>query len=302
MKIYKPQTIDFIDLMKYYKWIFPIFYWECNLATSIDRNMTRLSLFLKKHAFLYFVINLSLIMCILPASHCSKSNFIVAFLNVEIIIFLNVISIIMVITPSFVYYENFIKLWIELKAIDNLIYKRINHKINYRTFLHTFIQLSAITPTIFLIYIFLRMIYPSGTITGQFRLPILLLKFSFLYIEFHAIFIIGIFQFIYKMLGKYAKFAHHLNKSNLVFPNTNTIFDDLKFYKEIHYKLWLISQEINQYFGLSVTAFCGQTFFDSSYSMYFFYHYWEHDNFSILKFISKFRIFTFFLELLHSFS
>lgn len=293
MKLYKPQTIDFDGLMKYYKWFFPIFYWECNLAAPIDRRMIRLSLFLKKHAFLCFVINLSLIMYILPASRCSNSNLIVAHLNIEIIIFINLLSMIIAFTPFVFHYDNFIKLWIELKAIDKLIFKRINHKINYRNFLQNYIKFSVITPPIFLIYAMLKIIYPAGTMTGQFRLPIILTKLAFLYIEFHAIFVIGVFQFIYEMVGKYAKFAYHLDKSNLVFPNTNTVFDNLKFYKEIHYKMWIISQEINRYFGLSLSAFCGQTFFDSIYSMYFFFHYWEHDNFSILKFISKFRVFRF---------
>lgn len=291
MKLYKPKTVDLNDLMKYYKLIFPIFYWACHLPASIDRRMTRLSFYLKNYIFLCFIMILTFFMCILHISHCGESNFFVAYLNVEIIFFSNILSIFIAISPIFFYYVNFNKLWMEINAMNHLILKRLNHKINYREFLHSFIKSAAFPPTLFL----LKILYPTGTIPAQLRLSVLSVKLAILYIKYHAIFVIGVFFFIYKMFGKYVNFAYHLNQSNLVFSNINNVFDILKFYKEIHYKLWIISQEIDRFFGLSVAIFCGQTFFDVSYSVYFFFHYWEQDNISILKCISKFRMFLFLL-------
>lgn len=275
MKLQKQKIIQFDHLMHYYKYIFPIFHWVWHPSAFADRKMAKLSSFLKKHIFLYSLFNLTFISCILPLSHCKETNLHVAHVNIETILVVNSFSIIIVIAPLFLNYDNFNRLWYDITDVNKLILKRLNHRINYREFLRSFIISSACVPAIFLIYGIFKVFYKTGSTSTQYRLPIVLMKIVYLYVEIHAIFVIMLFLYIYQMFGKYVNFAYHVNRSNLIFLHVNNLFDNLKFYKEIHYKLWLTSRELDKFFGLSVAAFCGQTFFDASYSVYFIFHFWD---------------------------
>lgn len=287
---FKQKTIEFNELVNYYKFIFTIFYWECNLSPSLDRKIIKISMFFKKHILLYSLLNIVLIIYILLLSHCRSNDF-VAYVNVETITVINMFSIFISITPSILHYENFKNLWTELRTVNHQIHELLHHKINFLDFFHSFFLLALPFPflySFYLIYAFLRSITNVVNVSSnQFRIIICILKFIQIYIEFHAIFIISLLHFMYKMFAKYVKFAYHLERSNLVFPNVNTTLSNLKYYKEIHYKLWTASRELNTFFGLSVTAFSGQTFFDVSYSIYFMFYYWENEKISWMRLISN---------------
>lgn len=269
---------DFNDLIKSYKTIFPIFFLESNLSSSSGRRMARLSSFFKKHIFLFTLFNVAFVLCILPLIRYSTKNFHVAHINTDTIIVLNIVSTLIAISPFFLHYYNFNNLWFELKSVNEIIHKRLHHKINFQRFLHSFYLSVSSLLSIFIGYALLKSIFAMGITTIQFRVLIFTLKLIYLYIELHAIFIISLFQYTYEMFGKYVNFAYHLNRSNLVFSNNNNnIYDNLKFYNEIHYRLWTSTHEINQFFGLSIVVFNGQAFFDVSYSIYFMFHYWDND-------------------------
>lgn len=275
MKLKKQKLINFDHMVQYYKRFFPIFHWAWNPSAFADRKMVKLSSFMKKHIFLYSLFNLTFISCILPLSHCKETNLHVAYVNIETILVVNIFSVTIVIAPIFLNYDNFNRFWHNISDVNRLIFKRLNHQINYRVFLRSFIMSNFCIPSIFIIYGILKIFYKTGSTSTQYRLPIVVAKMLHLYIEIHAIFTIGLFLFIYQMFGKYVNFAYHVNRSNLLFPNINNLFESLKSYKEIHYKLWLTSRELDKFFGLSVAVFCGQTFFDASYSVYFIFHFWD---------------------------
>lgn len=277
MKIEMPKTIEFDDLIRNYKLLFPIFYWESNLSPSLNKKMIWLSLFLKKHIFLCSLFNMALILFILPLNYCNETNLQVAYVNIETISMANILTTLIVVSPFLLRYENFSKLWSELGSVYYLINERLNHRINFREFVHSFLISVSSLLWICLGYGILKSIFGHGATTNKFRITIVSLELLKIYIEFHAVYIIRIFQFTYKMLGKYVNFAYHLSRSNLDFPNINNNYDNLKFYKEIHFQLWVISREINKFFGISLATFCAQAFFDALYSIYFIFHYWVHD-------------------------
>lgn len=279
MNLDEPKSIEFDDLMKHYKLIFPFFYWESNLSGSIQIKMIRLSLFLRKHFFLSSLFSFAFILCILPFRNCNDLNEQVAYINVETILVINIVSCLIIIWPYFSHYDDFSRLWTELRSVNNHISKRLHHRINFRDMLPKFYLSFSSLLSICVAYGFSKLI-PKPT--NQFQISMVGLKTFSIYFELHALFILSVFHFTYEMLGKFVNFAYHLNRSNLIFPNINNIYGNLKFYKEIHYKLWLTSHEINKFFGFSMAAFTGRAFFDTSYSIYFMFHYWEHDNISWL--------------------
>lgn len=257
--------------------MFPIFYWQCHCSASIDQKMVRLSLFLKNNISFITLPCLVVILFILPLSHCSDTKLTIAYVNINTILVISILSNLIAISQSILYYDNFNELWTELRALNYLIYKRLQHKINFQEFLYTFRLSVSLMPFILLPHIIFKYICVDSFL-NKFQTPLVILKLMQTYMKFHVIFMIGLFQFIYKMFVKYINFAHHLNQSNLVFSDINNTFKHLKFFKEIHYKLWIISRELNKVFGFSIASFFGQTFFVTTHSIYFVFHYWKNNS------------------------
>lgn len=275
MKCFNPPIYDIEHLMQFYKRIFCLFHWQFNLPASVDRKMTQISYFLRKLTFLWLLLNFLICVCIVHSFNCGsrdrKNNdgYFVWFTVV------NTWSIVLSLSPLIFQFDNFKNVWFELQCLDILILKRLGHQINYYKFRRSF-TLSSIFCALFSIaFVISRLIFIRGFSPSWFRILICILRIMQLYIGLHTIFIISLSLFIHKMFSKYVNFAYHLSRSHLLFPNVNTIDQNIRFYKEIHYKIWTITCELSDIFGMSNIVILCQAFFDITHTLFFIFYTWE---------------------------
>lgn len=261
-------------MIGFYRRIFAIFYWQCFLPASIDSIVSKLSRALNRHILLYSLINfLSYIWC-LHIHYCqtyrNTSNRSEIF---NMFIALYAFPIWIATSFTLTSFENFKKIWFDLFCLNNLLLKRLNHKTNYKTFQRS---------VVFKIIICLITLFSCGILKSNaenellpFHRSTYALKLVRIYIELHAMFVISLHQYMYGMFCKYINFAYHLHRSNLVFLHANDIGLNLRHYKEIHYKLWAISCELNRIFGIIILTFCCQTSIEFIVSICHMFSNWD---------------------------
>lgn len=278
MKKIKATVYNSSHLIGFYKCCFYIFYWPCNLSASLNQKVSRMSHFSKKLGLFMILLNLIVSIRILYQSTCDSSDGHVLNFNFEMILILNAWVLIILLSSFFSHIDEFKNFWFKLQCLDIQILQRLNHKVDYKKFRNSFL-LAILCPFLITVASVLRMTFLANRTPMSFRILIATMKILHLYIKFHAIFIVDLVRFIYQMFSKYVNFAYHLNRSNLLFPNINSIETNVKYYKEIHYKLWIITCEFNGMFGTSLTLFCFQTFIDIGSALFLIYTYYEKDNF-----------------------
>lgn len=274
MKSLKQTIFAYGDLVRFYKRIFTIFHWQCYLPPSIDLKVSKLSFALNRHVFLYSLITfVSYAWCLhiyycQTFQHYSKRRKIL-----QMFATMYVFPIWIAISSIFLSFDNFKKMWFEFMCLDDLIWKRLNHKNDYRKF-----QRSVVIKMIFCLLVLIACgIFKSNAenVLLPFRKSTYALKLTRIYIELHAIFVLSLYQYAYEMFCKYINFAHHLHRSNLVFLCIERIDVKLKYYKEIHYKFWIISCELNNIFGITLMTFCCQTSIEVTVAVCHVFSSWE---------------------------
>lgn len=273
MKSPKQTIFAYGDLVQFYKRTFTIFYWQCYLPTSINLKVSKFSLILNRHVFLYSLINLIAYAWCLHIYYCQTYQSTHRHRVLQMFATLYIFPIWIAFSSIFLSFDNFKKMWFEFMCLDDLILKRLNHKNNYQKF-----QRSIVIKVIFCLSVLILCgIFKSNAENTllPFRESTYVMKITRLYIELHAIFVICLYQFMYKMFCKYINFAHHLRRSNLVFLCFDRIDMSLKYYKEIHYKFWLISCELNHIFGITLMTFCCQTSIEVTVAVCHVFNSWE---------------------------
>lgn len=281
------------DLLQFYKRIFGIFYSQSHLSAPIDRKFSKFSHFLNKNSLqcsLFYSICMS---WALHWCYCQMKKGIPININLFIILksFITSISVLSLLFR----FEDVKKLWTHLKCLDRLIYKRLNYTPNdYLKFKHSFIYGPVLFPlTLLIISICAAIVNP---LTNTQRTAIVF-RFIQFYIELHVIFVISLFQYIYKLFGKSINFACNFRRLNLTIENINRIDTMIRQYKEIHYKIWIVSHEINCIFGTSIVAFSLQTFVEATrFLCYAFYRWEKYHADDIFKLTSK-DCFSFYIYL-----
>lgn len=286
-KYYNRSIYGYDHLMTFYKRIFGIFHWLNSLPSSVDRKINSTSNLIKKYNFLFVFLNLLCFIRFLKTVYCHSVTEINTEINIERVILANFWSTAISLSCYMFHFDNYKNLLFELKYLDKLILKRLSHKINYQKLRNSIMILIVIYLAIFMTLVFQMVIYLLWETTPiWFKFIIFSVKCINLYIQFHAIFLIRLQHFIYEMFSKYINFAHHLNRSNLLFPNVNKTDNNLRFYKEIHYKLWTVMCELNNVFGSHFIAFFCQRFYEVTGNMSSLLIIWENgQDFWSLRFL-----------------
>lgn len=289
MKSLKQTIFAYEDLMRFYKRIFVIFYWQCYLPASIDLKISKLSCALNRHVFLYSLINFITYAWCLHIHYCQTYQHLHRSEVLQMIsTLLYIFPIWMAFSSIFLSFDNFKKIWFEFMCLDDLILKRLNHKNNYQKY-----QRSIIVKIIFCLSVLLLCGILKSNAENKlilFRKTTFVFKIIRIYIELHAIFVISLHQYMYKMFCKYINFAYHLHRSNLLFLCIDNIDINMKYYKEIHYKFWTISCELNHIFGITVMTFCCQTSIEVTVAVCHVFSAWEqYYSHEYLKLISSYK-------------
>lgn len=257
MKILNQTIFAYDELIRFYKRVFAIFYWQCYLPTSIDLKISKLSRALNRHILLFSLINFLLYMWCLHIHYCEtlQNTNRTEIFNMYPALYAFPVSI--AVFVALMSFDNFKKMGFELMCLDSLILKRLNHKNDYRKFRRSVVMKIGLCLSILLCCGIQKLnsdnkLLPFNEMTAA-------LKCIRIYVELHAMFVISLYQYMYKMFCKYINFAYHVHRSHVVFLYAKSIEMNLRYYKEIHYKFWCISCELNHIFGIIIMTFCCQT-------------------------------------------
>lgn len=280
------------NLLQFYKRIFGIFYSQSHLPASIDQKITKLSHFLNRHIFMFSLVYSMCMSLILHWSYChSKAGI---WIRTSLFMILNSFATSISILSFLFHFENVKNFWTELKYLDRLIHKRLNYTINYFKFKRSFLVRSVVFPLLMLIFSMCAAI--KDPISDK-QMTDISFRFIQFYVEIHVIFIIGLFQYIYKMFGKSIDFPCKFRRLNFNVKNINRIDAKIRYYKQIHYKIWIISHEVNNIFGISVIAFSLQSFFETTRFLCYVFHRWDGHRDEDLFSLTSNLVFPFFCEL-----
>lgn len=283
------KIIDFSQLVIFYKLIFNTLNVKQNDSSVKKSRAARIKYFLKSNKIFSLLVGLFVLLFFVGIHLKIYSNdrnrdpkhiYLYAFFTVYTLTFLNLLQ-------SALYSDHLDNLWAEMQSTNDFIMKRLKHKICFRRFLKSYIIICSVCLVVFLVVAIIRIHFHRAHSSRDIQCILVFWEANFLYTKLHAIFVIRLFQYIYKLLGKYVNLAYKLNSSNMVFSQLNAIQDNLRFYKEIHCKFWTISDEINNFFGLSFITVACRSFFDVLLSLYFILHNWDSNSSLISKFISK---------------
>lgn len=286
MRSLKETIFGYDDLIQFYKRIFSVFYWQCFLPPSLDLKVSKLSFALNRHVFLYSLINLMFYAWCLHIYYCRTYQNSHRFESLQIFSSLYIFPVWIAFSSIFLTFDSYKAIWFDFMYLDNLILKRLNHRNNYQKYRREVVIKMGVCLLVLLLCGILKSsaenkLFPFQEITY-------VLKITRLYIELHAIFVIGLHQYMYKLFCKYINFAHHLRRSNLVFFCIEDVDTSLKYYKEIHYKFWTISCELNNIFGITLMTFCCQTSIEVTIAVCHVFSFWEeYYTFEYLKLISN---------------
>lgn len=209
----------------------------------------------------------------------------IANVNIFLIFFINLSSTLLAYAQSIIYRKNLKNLWTQLRSLNGLLRKRLNHEIDYRQFVKSFNISAMICSVLIIVTAVVRLVITREWTSISAQVAVVFFHMSHFYAKLHAFFVVDLFHFIYKKFNKYVDLAYHLNSSHMIFFEQKDILGNLKFYQEVHRKLWSTVRQINAFFGLSLLAIVGQTFFSASYTIYQMYCQWS---FELYKFLSKF--------------
>lgn len=266
------ETYTHEHLLRFYKRMFGIFYSQSHLPACIDRKFTKFSQYLNRNSLPFSLIYSVCMSWVLHWSYCQSKKGI--WIRTSLFMILNSFGTSISILSFLFRFENVKFLWLELKCLDRLIYERLNFTINYSEFKRSFVIGTVAFPLLMLILSMCAAI--KSPISDKQKTDISF-RFVQFYIEIHVIFVIGLLQHIYKMFVISIGFACQLRRSRSIAKNINRIDATVRHCKEIHYKIWSISHEVNNIFGTSVIAFSLQSFFEATRFLCYVFHRWDDD-------------------------
>lgn len=262
----------FEDLLEFFKGYFAIFYRQSHLSPPIDRKIFKFTNFLNKNILLFSLIYFICFAWTLHFCYCHSKTVNIQ-LSTHIFLVLNTFATSISMISLLFHYKNVRKLWFELKCLDRLIFKRLNHPINYLKFKRSFLFGPVLVPSLILGFSMYATIRNSQSIALK---SIVVCRIAQFYIQLHAIFIISLFQYVYKMFDKSIYSASYFRRLNSTVENINRVDAMIRHYTEIYYKFWLVSREVNRIFGTSVVVFSLETFIDSTRFLCFLFYQWEN--------------------------
>lgn len=264
------KTYTYENLLQFYRRIFGIFYSQSHLPASIDRKLTKLSHLLNRNKLAFALIYSICMSRILHWSYCQSKDGI--WIRTSLFMIFNSFAASISLLSFLFRFEGVKNFWLELQCLERLICKHLNYKINYFEFKRSFVVGTVVLPLLMLI----------ASMCAAIKNPIsdkqttdIFFRFIQFYIEIHVIFVIDLFQYTYKMFGKSIDLACQFRRSNLTAKNINRINATIRHYKEIHYKIWMISHQVNSIFGASVVAFSLQSFFEATRFLCYVFHRWD---------------------------
>lgn len=262
------------DLLQFYKRVFGIFYSQSHLPPRIDRKLSTISHFLNRNFLLFELIYVlifawSFYLCLCQSINKDNSH---SHSTINIVLVLHLFSTAISVISFLFRFEDVKRFWFELKCLDRLIFKRLNYRNNYATFKRSFLFGPLLFPFFVLIISLCMSIMCSLTNNQKISISFRFVQF---YVEIHVIFVIGLFQFIYKMFGKSINFTCHFGLLDSNVAKNNRIDAMIKHYKVIHYQFWIVSNQLNKVFGTSIISFSLQTFIEMTRFFCMVFSSWE---------------------------
>lgn len=186
------------------------------------------------------------------------------------------------------HYKHLPLVWKQYREINKLSMEKLGHKICFRKFFWDFSIDLIFGFIIFITYLTLRLMYMSTGLSSVSQYAIVTLHCVSLYTSVHVLFILNLFRYFTKLLIKFIGMAYRIKVHHMQFAQTdNSVFDNLRYFKEFHYKLYEVGYAINHFFGIILMALSCQTFIDIAFTAYYLFLYFVRKEADLLL-ISKY--------------
>lgn len=171
-------------------------------------------------------------------------------------------------------YRDIYNFWCKIYETTCFALSELGYEIGFGYFWKRFFQGTAICVVINVTYAIVRIWLYSLKFSYGTQCCLLLQQGFVVFIVVHALFVVNLNSFFIRLLIKYINLDYRYRASNLVFDHVErSLLNQLRLYKQFHYKLWEMTTAVNMFFGLTLLVLSYHSFVDIAYAAYYIFLY-----------------------------
>lgn len=171
-------------------------------------------------------------------------------------------------------------LWSQFHKIDCYMRIQLNYKMCFRKFLRHYYQMIALLFSIVVALMCIMYSIISPKVHKLLQANILVFQWNAMYLCVHTIFYIQLFSHFIELFQKYiAAQCRHIGKNQLLMID---VFEQLRHFRNIYYKIWEASGILNKYFGICFIYLCFRAIVDTAYAVFWVVTYINSETLSYL--------------------
>lgn len=171
-------------------------------------------------------------------------------------------------------YRKIYLFWSKLYETTCFALSELGYDISFEYFWKCFWKDAVISSMTFIVCGSFRLYFYSPRTAYERQICAAFLYEIIVYIVIHALFIINLNSFFHRLLIKYINLDYRNRASNLMFDHVEcSLLQQLRVYKQFHYKLWEMTSAVNAFFGSTLMVLCCHAFIDVAHSAYYLFLY-----------------------------
>lgn len=171
-------------------------------------------------------------------------------------------------------YREIYNFWCKIYETTCFALSELGYEIGFGYFWKRFLHSTAICIVINVTYALVRIWLWSLKFSFGTQCCLLLQQGLVVFIVVHALFVVNLNSFFVRLLIKYVNLDYRYRASNLVFDHVErSLLNQLRLYKQFHYKLWEMTTAVNMFFGLTLLVLSYHSFVHIAYAAYYIFLY-----------------------------
>lgn len=205
---------------------------------------------------------------------------------INIVTLCDITRLVFVLFQCIVYRKHAAAVVKSLRQLSMYFMLHLQHRIVYRKFNRQYLKKAVVMFIVYIPDLYLIIIGMVEQTNSPIYAPIKCLQLLRAANSLHVVFYVDIFQFFlteFDVVSKRWCTMSRTNKNDQVFNVSNLGRPDnslittkqLKYFKHVHFELWMVTRKLNEYLGWSILAILLHSFIDFVYAMFWLTMQWQ---------------------------
>lgn len=161
----------------------------------------------------------------------------------------------------------------KLRNLERFLREKLKYKICFKDFNNEMQSILRYLGALYLVIVIVTLSWPTAKYQSSITAIFLFMKTLRLFNDVEVLFYLTLLKHLILHMNLYINLEYRNKALNLSFSGISGVADILKLFKEMHYRIWSISIQMNQAFGVKLFTIILQTFMDVAYSAYWIFSY-----------------------------